>query len=177
MQRQPKGADHLENRVETWATFTGKRLVQALTGKACIAGDLGHALCTGYISESLGNERRITIRLLEARLKIGGHLLWGTEMFCNVITTGSDFSHVDCSERALAKRKAVLMSLACVLVSAREEDDQLASPLLEVHPISRPKMDSQFGDTFTYRLDVARVACRQSLDSGLNPCACPGVAQ
>lgn len=66
---------------------------------------------------SLGNNCRVAICLFKSGFKIGGHFLLGSEMFGNVVASGSGLGPGACSERLRARRRAVLMSLAWVLLS------------------------------------------------------------
>jgi hypothetical protein len=54
------------------------------------------------------------------------------------------------------------------LIPASQQDDQLSSVLLEIHPISRAISDSQLRDTFTHWFDIPWVSCRQTFDPDLD---------
>jgi hypothetical protein len=54
------------------------------------------------------------------------------------------------------------------LISTRQQNDQIAPTLLEIHPISRPIVDPQFRNTLANRLDISRVSRSEPFNSDLD---------
>ena len=109
--RKLGSADDFQDGGEIRIALAGERLVKAFAGQPGIAGNLSHTLGTGNIAKCLGDEGSISICLFEASLQVSGHLLRSSEMFGNVVASGSSLGHSACSERFRARRKAVLMSV------------------------------------------------------------------
>ena len=112
MQFQAKSTYDLEDRVESRATLAGQRLIEAFSGKPGVSGDLGHPFGAGDVAKGFGDKGGIAVRFFQASFKISSHFLRGSEVFCNVITSGNGLGHGGYSARFRARRKAALMSLA-----------------------------------------------------------------
>ena len=112
MQFQTKCTNDLEDRVEARATFPGKRLVEAFSGKPGVSGNLRHTLGAGDVAKRFRDKGGIAIRFFQARFEIRSHFLRGSEVFCNVMASGGDLDHGGYAERFRSRRKAALMSLA-----------------------------------------------------------------
>jgi hypothetical protein len=56
-------------------------------------------------------------------------------------------------------------------IASSQEKNHLRPSLFEIHPIAGTKVDPQFGDTLTNRLNITGISCNKTL----NPCldACP----
>ena len=64
-----KSGDNLQDNVKARALLAGQSLAEALPGKPCISGDLGHTLRSTDVTLCLGDEGRISIFLLNTRFK------------------------------------------------------------------------------------------------------------
>jgi hypothetical protein len=95
MQLEPKRLDNSQHGVKTWTTFARKRLIKTLSRQSCIARDFRHAFGSRYISERFSNERGISVSFLKAGFQISRHLLWGPEVFCNVVSRSNSFFHIN----------------------------------------------------------------------------------
>jgi hypothetical protein len=54
------------------------------------------------------------------------------------------------------------------LVSSCEQNEHFTSNFFEVHPITGPIVDPQFGNALAYRLDISRVSSSEPLNSNLD---------
>jgi len=74
-----------------------------------------------------------------------------------------------------AQRCFDVLGLSAFVTTCKKDDQRLPS-FFEVHPVTRPIIDSQFRYAFTDRLDIAWVTRSQSFDPCLNARSCFDVA-
>jgi hypothetical protein len=65
----------------------------------------------------------------------------------------------------------------CALVTVCQQNHHFPSLSFEIHPVTGPAIDPQFGDALANRLDIAGVTCGEALDPDLNPCPGTNVTQ
>ena len=138
---------------------TGKCFIKAFTRQTCISRDLCHTFGASDIAKSFGNKCGIPVSFFKASFKISSHFLRCSEVFGDVVACSNGFFHRGCSGRLRARRKAILMSLAWVLLfPPASRNNQFLPVLLEIHPVTGTVIDSQLRDTFTNRLHVSRIS-------------------
>jgi hypothetical protein len=65
----------------------------------------------------------------------------------------------------------------CTFVAAGQQNDQLTSLILEIHPITGAVIDPQLRDAFSDWFDISRIARRKSFDPDQDPRSCTDVSK
>jgi hypothetical protein len=55
-----------------------------------------------------------------------------------------------------------------LFVATRKQENELATSLLQVNPVSRPEIDAKFADAFANRLDISKVTERKPANAYLD---------
>jgi hypothetical protein len=84
VQFDAQGSCDLEDGRKTGIAVPRQRFVKTFPTETRIARKLRHTLGLGYGTQGLGNESCIVSSLLQARLQVKGHILFGFEMFCTI---------------------------------------------------------------------------------------------
>ena len=155
MQFKPQGFSHFQNSRKIRHTLARKRFIQTLTAHARIFSHLGHTLCARNITQGLGDEGRIAVTFLDARIQIQSHFLRRTQVFSYIKFTKTGFHDLSPLQCNLFG-KLNIFSLAR-FIAYTQHNDYLATLLCVINTVTRPKKQPQLTDAITHATMIPKI--------------------